>query len=1078
MSSVGHIVEAFLDSVRSGHPPNIDEFCRQFPEVAEELRDLLPTVLLFENATQPALPSSLVSHRALPKQIGHYEILREIGFGGMGIVYEARHRELDRRVALKVLTSNSITNASHRERFQREIRLASNLHHTNIVPVFETGMHEGDPFFTMQFIDGQSFEHWYTNGNIEIGPNHFRKAAEMIRVVAGALHHAHSQGVLHRDIKPSNLLIGNNGVVWITDFGLARQAEDGVTRTGDIVGTLRYIAPERFSSVADARSDVYSLGLTLYELCTLRPAFSETDPARMYRAILETNPPKPSSIVHKFPRDLDTIILRAIEKDPQRRYPTAAALAEDLRLWLDDQPIRSRPVSLMEQGWRWTRRNPVVATLVLTVACMLFALVCVLSFAAHRRGQIIAQLNQANIIGQQRLYDSYLGRAQASRWSGRPGQNFLAMESIAQAARLVNILYADPASREDQRWNLRNEAIAAMVLADVSPLNRWQDATDERIVVTFDDKFERYAKADSLGNIYLHAVADDAEIGRIAGDGSTCWELRLSPEASHVIGMFHPNPQSSTGAFLRVWDCAERRETLRTEPFSRPIIYDWHCPSGRLAVADLHHNLLVFDFVSGELINKVPGTDRLVAICFLDENNLALARDGRREIEVFSLDTMETTRTFSVEEDIASLAWSPKSQRLAAGTTLNGYIYLWNLAQPFASAVRLRGHSGRANRLYFTHDGKVLASNSWDSTVRLWDVLSAREIMRVNALTIAHPGFGRRDRALAFTGPANQFSLWNVTYDGPLRCLPRTAPEVFEWAIVYHPKDDHLLAVATAEGIRFWDCRLGETIGTIDIGLVRSIDFSADGKFVFAGGDRGVTKCELAWPAEDERSPLSATSIETLYNEPVYRSHLSRNGGRIVFFAERSRSAQVIDLSTGQVVTKTGEHRNLDRAVISPDGRWIVTSTWGGSGLKVWDADTGDLVSDLHSRIGSATIAFSPTGTWLAVTDGQRQCLWRVDGWDLVHEWTREEPDGWPGPLTFSPDENLLVLPRNRTTAQLVDVRSGKCLSILEAPQRFSLTTYSFSPGGRYIAMNHGEGIHLWDLHHIRQRLATLDLDW
>ncbi|MBX3417115.1 MAG: protein kinase [Pirellulaceae bacterium] len=1078
MENVEQLVEKFLTELRAGEEPDVDRFCNRFPQFANELREILPTVLLFELSLQSTWPKHDHEQRIVPEQIGQYEIVREIGAGGMGIVYEARHIELGRRVALKVLTASLSTDRTHRERFHREIRLASNLHHTNIVPVFETGTYAGTPFFTMQLIDGQSLEHWPIQTRQLSESVRFRLAATIICQAADALQYANNQGILHRDIKPSNLLRDSQDIVWITDFGLARQAADGVTRTGDIVGTLRYIAPERFSTAADHRSDLYSLGLTLYELCTLRPAFPELDQVRLQHDILESRPPRPRSLVPSIPRDLETIILRAIEKDPKLRYQSADEFADELRLWLDDRPIRSCPVTAWEQLWRWGRRNPLSASLASTVALMLLILIGVLAYSAHRRGLVIDELNRTHQTSQLRLYESYLGRAQANRWSGRPGQNYMAMEAIGQAANLVDTLFSDPVEREVQRFKLRNEAIAAMVLTDISPMKQWENSEDERVMMAFDEGFTMYALAESTRDIAVRRVVDDADLDSIPSEGALCWEMQLASDGRYFVGVFHRQGQSPE-TVLRVWDTQEHRETLRVDGLLRPTIWDWEESSQSLAVFDRQHRLLLFDFITGDQRQVVEADVRPLATCFMDSNRLAVARNEKLEIEILDLASLAVVQTLDTDDEITGLAWSSTSQILAAGSAVQGEIYLWKSPENSTpNARRLSGHRGRVTRLYFATHGQVLASNSWDSTVRIWDTIGARELMQIEAVAVANPGFGRDDRVLAMSGLVNQFWLANVTYNGPLRNLPRSHSEGHEWALSFHAIDDHLLAVATVNGLVFWDCRRGETVGKVDSGLVRTVDFSSDGQIVYVGGEQGITQCRIQWQNQSNASSLDILETTILDPTPVYRANLSGDNDRIVAFSERTRMASVFDIETRSTIARTGEHRNLDRALISPDGRWIVTSTWGGSGLRVWDAISGELVREMNSQYGNATIAFSPSGTFLAATDGGRQYLWRVADWELVHEWQREEPDGWPGPVTFSPDEHWLVLPQNRTTARLVEIESGKCLAILESPRRMSLSSYAVSPSGRYIALLHGEGIQLWDLKHLRQRLATLGLDW
>jgi serine/threonine protein kinase len=438
-SDCGRLEQAaqeFVERFRRGERPALSEYTRRCPDLATEIRELFPALVMLEGVrpgeTVPGPGRGPDSAAAPPRQLGDYRILREVGRGGMGIVYEAEHGALGRRVAIKVLPAPLLLDSRYLERFQREARAAAKLHHTNIVPVFGVGEQDGLHYYVMQFIDGQGLDsvlvglaqharavHPATKAKHETqtsrrlsltgatvpgavaphadeenpAPNGARLAGEshaapprfgashpddgraywhsVARIgmqVAEALASAHAQGTLHRDIKPSNLLLDSQGTVWVTDFGLAKAAgSDDLTHSGDIVGTLRYMAPERFRGKGDARSDVYALGLTLYELLALRPAFDESEYNALLYQVAHVEPPPLRQWRPSVPRDLETIVLKAIARDPERRYPSAGELADDLRRFTDDRPIRARAVNPAERLWRWCRRNPWPSCLLLMI---------------------------------------------------------------------------------------------------------------------------------------------------------------------------------------------------------------------------------------------------------------------------------------------------------------------------------------------------------------------------------------------------------------------------------------------------------------------------------------------------------------------------------------------------------------------------------------------------------------------------------------------------------------------------------------------------------------------------------------
>jgi len=335
--------------------------------------------------------------------MGDFLVVREIGRGGMGIVYEAVQQSLGRHVALKVLSLPGLLHDSRLERFRREARAAARLQHGHIVPVYDYGTHEGTYYYTMQFVPGQSLDlvisqlrksrssdtHEIkrqadektppsdtcatslsdTEFSTTVGRREFyRRVARIGLQAAEALAYAHSEGVLHRDIKPSNLLLDAKANIWITDFGLAQlEGADELTHSGDFVGTLRYMAPERLEGCSDRRSDLYSLGVTLYELLTLQPFFPHHSRAELLKRIVEDAPQSPRRINPTIPVDLETVVLKAIAKDQAARYQRAEQLAEDLRRFLADRPILARRSTVVERFGRWCRRNPLVASLTTAV---------------------------------------------------------------------------------------------------------------------------------------------------------------------------------------------------------------------------------------------------------------------------------------------------------------------------------------------------------------------------------------------------------------------------------------------------------------------------------------------------------------------------------------------------------------------------------------------------------------------------------------------------------------------------------------------------------------------------------------
>jgi serine/threonine protein kinase len=410
---VGELAEEFLEGLRRGEKPTAEEYAQRHPEAAELIRQVFPSLeVMGETEIHRTNTSPSESDDKLGV-IGDYRIIGEIGRGGMGVVYEAHQLSLDRRVALKVLPFAAVLDARQIKRFQNEARAAAQLKHPNIVQVFGVGCERSVHFYAMEFVEGETLAKIITDlqhlegvkdiavhkgslacnmvsGQFESSATsttvpenegkdessnkisvstmpssrskaYFRNVAQIGTQVAEALDHAHHEGVIHRDIKPSNLMLDAQGKAWVTDFGLARiESDAGMTMTGDLVGTLRYMSPEQAMAkrvVVDYRTDIYSLGVTLYEMLALCPAFPQTNQQELLKQIAFDEPPRLTRINRKMPADLETIILKAIEKNPSGRYETASEFSKDLKRFLDDEPIHAKRPSSAQIVAKWAKRH-------------------------------------------------------------------------------------------------------------------------------------------------------------------------------------------------------------------------------------------------------------------------------------------------------------------------------------------------------------------------------------------------------------------------------------------------------------------------------------------------------------------------------------------------------------------------------------------------------------------------------------------------------------------------------------------------------------------------------------------------
>jgi serine/threonine protein kinase len=456
------LIEELINRIQTG-AADVEEFIAAHPERAEDLRRLLPAAQVLADLSRSAQAEGSfppAEEGAAAGELGDFRIVREVGRGGMGIVYEAVQISLDRRVALKVLPFAATMDPRQLQRFKNEARAAAGLHHEHIVPVHAVGCERGVHFYAMQFIEGQTLAELIrglrhegygsagapsgpqapcadaptptgaalpTTGSRPLGAAHFRWAAELIAQAASALEYAHSVGVVHRDVKPGNLMVDAAGKLWVTDFGLAKlDAASGMTVSGDLLGTLRYMSPEQALAkhgLVDHRTDIYSLGVTLYELLALEPVFGGgTDREALLHAIAFEEPKLPRRINKSIPAEVETIVLKALEKNPADRYATAQALAEDLQRYLLHEPIRARRSSLVQRARKVARRHPGV-TVTAAVALVAGLLLGIAGLTVNNR-----------MVRQEQLHtQDALDRAEREKRTAQAVRDFLRTKLLLQA---------------------------------------------------------------------------------------------------------------------------------------------------------------------------------------------------------------------------------------------------------------------------------------------------------------------------------------------------------------------------------------------------------------------------------------------------------------------------------------------------------------------------------------------------------------------------------------------------------------------------------------------------------------------
>jgi len=1004
-----------------------------------------------------------------PRFLGDYELLEEIARGGMGLVYKTRQLSLNRLVALKVMLPGLFVSDSDVARFLVEAEAAANLDHPNIVPIYEIGEHNGTHYYSMKLIDGGNLA-----SRIAEYQHDPRMAVKLLVTVARAIHYAHQRGILHRDLKPSNILLSCEGTPYVADLGLVKRIDrdDSLTQPESILGTPGYMAPELVtakSGQVSTAADVYSLGAILYEALTGRPPHKADTPLGTLIQTQELEPLSARAFNTRVSRDLETICLKCLCRDPRQRYGTAEALADDLERWLAGKPIQARRISIVGRLWRWCRRRPLVAGLAGSVLALFIVLAVGAPLAALRLNRERIATLQARDDAVQKLWSSCLARSQAERFSGRPGRRFHSLEALGQAAAIQSTLA------------LRNEAIACMALTDLRVAVEWEQPSPTGCGLALDPALEHYATGDGAGSISICRIGETKTVARLPGPGDPAWVIRFSSMGRLVAAKHHRIHENDANR-VRVWDWARGQIVLETPHAVANCAMDFSPDDRWLAVGPPDGSLILHDLVkSGE--TRHLGREAVITCMRFHPHGdeLAVGRmDGK--VVVYETSSGRMLRQQAVGGAVGALAWHPDGLWLAVGCPdQNIHVYAADLGHALAI---LQGHSATPCGLAFSHRGDLLASYGGDHTLRLWHPLDRAPSLTLTA--VISPGtlaFAPDDRRLACTMAGSRLTVYEV--DGAPECR-RLIAEPLSSERLWHTdisKDGSLLAGAASDGVRLWDLQRGRQVVHLPGRDWRTVWFTPDNSLI-TGGWPGVYRREIGSGeavGPHARRRGAAERIAHLPEGPTEGCALSRDGHLMALAT--AEMVVVHDLEEDLDTVRMPCPAGLSQIALSPNGRWLAWATWHGTGIRVFDLErggAGDGRAVFSEDEADSGVGFSPDGKWLVTATGTEYQLRSAGDWTPRQRMARESGPGIPGPLAFNSSGSILAVVPAWNTVRLIDVSTGCELASLEMPDVHErIQTLSFSPDDSLLVVGSvARKLHVWNLPLVRGRLAAMGLDW
>jgi eukaryotic-like serine/threonine-protein kinase len=1050
-------IALYLEAVDAGEPPDRVDFLARHPDLATELCSFFADEDRFKGTASSFFPRDPHSgnRSSMPTfdsgqlnreikagtEFGDFELLEEIATGGMGVVFKARHKKLNRIVALKTIRlSAKKPGADAIQRFRIEAEAVARLDHPQIVPIYEMGEHGGCPFLSLKLISGGDLERHVPR--LRDNP---RAIARLIRDVARAVHYAHLRGILHRDLKPSNILLDEHDVPHVTDFGLAKCVDNdsGLTQTGLILGTPAYMAPEQVvghHAEITTAADVYGLGAVLYKLLTGRPPFHADSVYETLRQVREQEPVSPGICGPRVDRDLEAICLKSLEKDPRRRYPSAEAMADDLERWLAGEPIAARPIGSIRRAWRWCARNRVVAGLSASVAALLVAVTAVATVSAFRQHALAEQATASA----RRAHDARMlvdESAREIRWrlvrmNVENGNRNIDVGDVTGAlpwfAEALRLDRDEPGAAATHRLRLGTILSQCPVIDRIFP--------HEKTIL--------WAELDHAGRRLATASADHtARIWDVATG------LAISPPLPHDgpvnLVEFQGDDSrllsASDDGTIRIWNAADGKPSGgRWLTHASPVRLARFSPDGkRIVSASANKTLCLWDAERGTSIGLIQrlNADIVCMVYSPDGTVVAVgASDSYASLWKVGEDGIGFASRLLLKGPVGDICFSPDGSRLLIAS-YDGTARVWDMNVEKAVTPEMK-HRRSVFHAEFSPDGNRVVTASYDGTARVWDAGTGRPITPStgaisHAIAVREACFSPDGTRIATAGFNGSARVWDARTGAPL------TPPLYHGGSLMRARftsdGSHVLTVSSDSIARLWNiATVGRSAITVQVaGGVNQAVFDPRGeRFATACGD-GTTQ---VWDATTGRPVTPVIS----HNRGALRVAFSAGGG-LIATGSFDRTARIWNARTGEPVT--GPLRHNDTVIwvaFSPDDSRLATASVDGT-ARIWDIATGQSAAPPLKHGGAVVqVVYSPDGRWLA--SASKDGTARV--WDAA--------TGLPVTAPLRHDSEVSCVAFHPGGQRIVTACSDFSLAERTAQQWEIATGQPFGP-----AMKHSDGV-LW----------------
>ena len=1007
------------------------------------------------------VPAAFAGETHAPRHFGDYELLEEIARGGMGIVYKARQVSLGRNVALKMILAGQFAAKEFVQRFRGEAVAAAILQHPNIVAVHEVGIHENQHFFSMDYVEGRNLAQLV--GNRPLPP---REAARYVKLIAGAIHYAHQQGILHRDLKPSNVLIdAATDQPRVTDFGLARRldGESSLTVTGQVLGSPNFMPPEQASGSrgkVGRHSDVYGLGGILYHLLTARAPFQAESLEGIVTQVLNTEPVPPRLLNPVVPRDLETICLKCLEKEPAKRYPTAQALADELDRFLSHEPIHARPVSRTERAWRWCRRKPAVAGFGVATAVLLLAFAIGAPIALWRINSEKRRAEQEAASRRVQLYAAEVNLA---------GET-LAADDLNRARELLARQIPASGETNDLRGFEWRYLWHQSQSAELTTLGQ-HDATVHGVRFSPDGTFLASSEINGTVKLWdnqtrkLIATLRDATIQPSDGNDFAAKALAFSPDGGWLaVGV---------GRAIVLWEVASHQRLAVLNGHSKRVNALAFARGGKILASGADDGLVkLWDVTSAEPreMTALPVGFVVACVAFSADGKTLAVSGFSSPIKRWELSNLEAPVELPPLEAkdghtgfVLAIAFSPRTNLLISADA-GGAVIAWDLAsdpKEFSSHKLALPHGsvGIVNAVAFTPDGQTMLSAGSDNNITLWDLSGRRQPLNLKghgkeifSIDVTSDG-----RTLASGGDDRKVKLWDIS--SRWQEQPKMSHGEWMFTVAISP-DSKFIASLSKKKLKLWDAATEELLAehpTLQ-GYDGHLVFSPESN-VLAAEDNGTGTIRL----------LRVPSFEKITNLRGSCPLFSPDGTELVYFRGGERKGiHWRDLKTQEERVWKTEWDSVRCLAMSPDGRSIAAAK--GRSVWIWKANAPDHPVEIEApaedeKLSNQRVwdtAFSPDGHWLASAnwDG-RVRLWNLDNpHEKIQPLKAHSGGAWA--VGFSLDGRTLATGGNDATIKLWNLASRQQTATLRG-HTGPVNGLAFSRDGTLLASSSGDGTaRLW----------------